>query len=361
MSPILRKIDYIEINGYKSIKSERIDLKKINVLIGANGSGKSNLLSFFYLLKRLYEKNLNLHVALNGGVEKILHNGPKVTKEISFKLKFGKGINDYSATIMRAGNRVLFKNEQLIDNDTIKEIGSLHMESNLKITDISGARIIGDYLEGLRVYHFNDTTDNSAFMKLSHIEKDVFFLYNDGSNLATFLYNIRKNDSKTYNLIVNIIKSVVPYFCDFYLVPNQEGYLYLNWKDKFSDSIYGPTDLSDGTLRFIALTTLFMQPKLPDSIVIDVPELGLHPVAVTKLASMIKSVSDRGCQVIVATQSADLISHFSPENIIVVDLIQGESRFERLSTKDYEVWLADYTIDDLWKRNIINKGQPNFV
>lgn len=296
MSPILKKIDYIEINGYKSIKSERIDLKKINVLIGANGGGKSNLLSFFYLLKRLYEKNLNLHVALNGGVEKILHNGPKVTKEISFKLKFGKGINDYSATIMRAGNRVLFKNEQLIDGDTIKEVGNLHMESNLKNTDNCEAKFIGNYLEGLRVYHFNDTSDNSALLvNSSHVENDVFFLYKDGSNLASFLYNIRENNSRSYNFIVDTIQSVAPYFSDFYFPPNEGSYRTLSWKDRFSDSIYGTTDLSDGTLRFIALTTLFMQPKLPDIIIVDEIELGLHPYAITVIADMIKSVSDRNC------------------------------------------------------------------
>ena len=354
-------MDYIEINGYKSIKSERIDLKKINVLIGANGSGKSNLLSFFYLLKRLYEKNLNLHVALRGGVEKILHNGPKTTNQISFKLEFINDINDYTATIMRAGDRFLFKSERLIDKDTIKEIGNLHMESNLKNTDNRGARLIGHYLEGLRVYHFNDTTFNSAFMKLSHVENDVFFLYSDGSNLAAFLYSIRENNSSSYNFIVDVIQSVAPYFSDFYLVPNEGGYLSLKWKDRFSDSIYGTTDLSDGTLRFIALTTLFMQPKLPDIIIVDEIELGLHPYAIAVIADMIKSVSDRNCQVIVATHSTDLISHFSPEDIIAVDQVKGESKFVRLNNDDYDVWLEDYTIDDLWKRNIINKGQPNFA
>jgi len=93
-------------------------------------------------------------------------------------------------------------------------------------------------------------------------------------------------------------------------VPNANDEVKLQWKDKYSDMVFGATDVSDGTLRFMALTTLFLQPNLPDTIVIDEPELGLHPAAIAKLAAMIQSVAEKGCQVIVATQSTDLISYF---------------------------------------------------
>ena len=125
--------------------------------------------------------------------------------------------------------------------------------------------------------------------------------------------------------------------------------------------VFGATDVSDGTLRFIALTTLFLQPNLPDTIVIDEPELGLHPAAIAKLAAMIQSVAEKGCQVIVATQSTDLISYFEPENIVTVDRIKGETIFKRLSKDSLQQWLDDYTLDDLWKRNIIETGQPNYL
>jgi len=159
---------------------------------------------------------------------------------------------------------------------------------------------------------------------------------------------------------VKTIKSIAPYFSDFYYQPNQEKQIRLQWTDRYSDVVFGVTDLSDGTLRFIALTVLFMQPKLPSIIIIDEPELGLHPTAIAKLAGMIKSASLKGCQIIIATQSTDLISHFSPEDIITVDQIDGESKFKRLNSDDLKQWLEDYTIDDLWKRNIITTGQPNF-
>ncbi len=156
------------------------------------------------------------------------------------------------------------------------------------------------------------------------------------------------------------IQSIAPYFSDFEFIPNNESFIRLQWKDKFSDVIYGINDLSDGTLRFMALTTLFLQPKLPDTIIIDEPELGLHPSAIAKLAGMIKSVASKGCQVIIATQSSDLISHFSPEDIITVDQINGCSKFNRLEADKLKEWLDNYTLDDLWKRNIITTGQPNF-
>ena len=142
--------------------------------------------------------------------------------------------------------------------------------------------------------------------------------------------------------------------------PNSENLVRLQWTDKFSDVIFGATDFSDGTLRFIALTVLFLQPSLPDTIIIDEPELGLHPAAIAKLAGMIKSVSAKKCQVIIATQSTDLISYFLPEDIITVDQVDGASVFERLNNESLQKWLDDYTIDDLWKRNIITGGQPNF-
>jgi predicted ATPase len=215
-------------------------------------------------------------------------------------------------------------------------------------------------LNGLRKYHFHDTSDKSPFTKLSHIENDIFYLYSDGANLSAFLFEIRRKNKIVYNKIIKTIQSIAPYFSDFYFEPNSEKYLRLQWTDKYSEIIFGANDLSDGTIRFIALTALFMQPKLPDTIIIDEPELGLHPTAIAKLAGMIKSVSAKGCQVIIATQSTDLISHFSPGDIITVDQINGNSKFKRLRDDELHQWLEEYTIDDLWKRNIITTGQPNF-
>ena len=215
-------------------------------------------------------------------------------------------------------------------------------------------------MEGFRKYHFHDTGTKSPFTQMSHIENDIYYLYEKGENLAAFLYNIQMVNPKVYQRIVSTIQSVAPYFSDFFFQPNKENYIRLQWKDKFSNVVYGVNDLSDGTIRFIALATLFMQPELPQTIIIDEPELGLHPAAISKLAGLIKSVASKQCQVILATQSTDLISHFEPEDIITVDRISGESVFRRLDSESLSVWLDEYTVDDLWKRNIITSGQPNY-
>lgn len=354
-------MDYIEISGYKSISNERIELKPINILIGANGSGKSNFISFFDFLNRLYNKKLNDYIALSGGDNKILHKGKKNTDRISFRVEFNNGQNGYTSTLVSGVNGFIFTNERLIyKSDWGKDISRSSREARIKDTDNYRATYVIRHLNGFRKYHFHDTSDNSSFTKLSHIENDIFFLYSDGSNLASFLFNIRETDKIVYNKIVKTIKSTAPYFSDFFFEPNPENFIRLQWTDKYSDTIYGATDFSDGTLRFIALTVLFMQPELPDTIIIDEPELGLHPTAIAKLAGMIKSVSAKNCQVILATQSTDLISHFLPEDIITVDQLNGESKFKRLNSDELQHWLDDYTVDDLWKRNIITTGQLSF-
>lgn len=354
-------MDYIKIKGYKSIKEEKIRLKKINLLIGANGSGKSNLLSLFEFLNRLYDQKLNEYIQLHGGENKFLHKGKKNTAAISLKIEFNNGINGYEVLLTSGSEGFIFTQEILYFQGSGWDIHSAYKEAKVKDhNEGMRAGYIRYYLNGLRKYHFHDTSPNSAFTQLTNIENDVYYLYSDGSNLAAFLYNMKANNKIAYKLVIKTIQSIAPFFSDFYLHPNKENYVRLQWTDKFSDNIYGVNEFSDGTMRFIALTTLFMQPNLPNTIIIDEPELGLHPTAIAKLAGMIKSSSAKGSQVIIATQSTDLISHFTAEDVITVDQIDGASKFNRLSTEELSDWLEDYTIDDLWKRKIITTGQPNF-
>jgi predicted ATPase len=160
---------------------------------------------------------------------------------------------------------------------------------------------------------------------------------------------------------VKTIQSIAPFFSDFFFKPNNEGLLRLQWKSKYSSTIYGVNDLSDGTIRFIALSVLFLQPNLPSSIIIDEPELGLHPYAIAKLSGMIQSVAGRNTQVILATQSADLVNYFNPEDIITVDQVEGESKFNRLNNETFKSWLVEYSLGDLWQKNIVSGGQPNAI
>ncbi|MFZ5429854.1 MAG: AAA family ATPase [Bacteroidota bacterium] len=352
-------MDYIKISGYKSIKEIHLDLKPINILIGANGSGKSNFISFFEFLNNLYEKKLSEYVALKGGEDKLLHKGSKNTSELIFEVSFDHKKNGYSAHLIWGEDGLVFKNEFLLyKGDKSRNISTYRNEANIKSTDNSRAPYIKRYLDRLQKYHFHDTSKNSPFTKMSNVGTDSFFLYEEGQNLAAFLFDIRKENKTVYQRIIKTIQSIAPFFSDFFLQPNSEGYLKLTWQDKYGSIVYGPNDFSDGTLRFIALTTLFMQPRLPDTIIIDEPELGLHPFAIAKLAGMIKSAASKGKQVIVATQSMELVNHFTPEDIITVDQVEGESHFKRLQSEDLSHWLEEYSVGELWQRNILRGGQP---
>lgn len=351
-------MDYVEIKGYKSIKEAKVDLHPINILIGANGSGKSNFLSFFEFLDNLYDKKLQEYVGLRGGVEKFLHNSSDSSNLISGHMAFDKGVNSYSFEIQKSADSFVISKEVLWYYKNDLEYKGYTKEAQIKNNDWHRGRYIKKHIIGHKKYHFHDTGQNSPFNSSQHYENDSIVLYSQGENLAPILLRIKKENPKIYLRIIKNIQSIAPYFSDFILEPNESGYLKLFWQDKYSQYIYGVNDLSDGTLRFIALATLFMQPKLPKTIVIDEPELGLHPLAIAKLSSMIQSAAGKESQIIMATQSADLINYFKPEDIIAVDQENGCSVFNRLNTYKLKKWLEEYSLGTLWQKNIINKAQP---
>jgi len=353
-------IDYIEIKGYKSIKELRFDIKSINVLIGANGVGKSNFISFFRFLNNAYNQNLANYVSKNGGVNKFLYRGRKITKRIEYKISFDSDTNAYRM-ILEPGEEKFVVISELMSYKRGSEydIASGGYETNIRKDGGFKAQYIRRYLETLKVYHFHDVGKDSPFNSDSKIN-DCYSLSSNGENLASVLYHYKNEEAQVYNRIVKTIQAIAPYFLDFVLKPNSDNeYIRLAWQEKDNELVYGVTDFSDGTMRFVALVTLFLQPNLPKAIIIDEPELGLHPTAIAKLAGLIKSASQRYCQVVLATQSVELVNCFAPEDIVVVDKKAGESTLSRLDSKELGSWLEEYSIGDLWKQNIINKGQPS--
>ena len=351
-------MDEITIRGYKSIRDQTVEIRPINVLIGGNGAGKSNFISFFQFLRALHAERLESSVNLAGGTRRLLYHGPAATSELGATLRL-EGGTTYSFKLMERDSIFHFEEEEFCYNKDCQQLAASGTESNLHRLGLSAkTHSLVEFLKYLRVYHFEDTGSNSPFTQLSHQANDAYYLYFDGSNLAAILNRIRAFENLAYRRIVKVIRSVADYFEDFFFQPNEKHFLRLQWRDRYSDYVYGPEDLSDGTLRYIALTALFLQPELPKLIIIEEPELGLHPRAIAKLSGMIKQASRRGSKVIVATQSTALISYFEPEDIITVDNVDGASQFNRLRMEDLEQWLEEYTLGDLWSRNIIVGGQP---
>ncbi len=362
----MSSLDRIEIKGFKSIHELDLELRPLNVLIGANGAGKTNFISAFQLLNQIVEGNLQLFVARSGGADALLYFGQKVTSEICIRLHFGR--NGYAVRLApSAQDTLIFADEDywyhgrgyLRPHEV--SLGSGHKETQLHEEARRGGGRIADYvLKGLKswkVYHFHDTSDSAKIKQTGDIG-DNAVLRPDASNLAAFLYLLRENHWEHYDRIIRTIRLAAPFFGDSTLRPSpfNSNKIQLEWHEKDSDAYFNANSLSDGTLRFVCLTTLLLQPTLPSTILIDEPELGLHPYAITLLASMLQSVATK-TQVIVSTQSVSLVNQFSPEDIIVVDRENGQSVFKFLKAKEIESWLEEYGLGDLWEKNILG-GRP---
>jgi len=365
-------LERIHVKGFKSFDKLELELKPINVLIGANGSGKSNFISLFKMLNRMMEDGLQIYVAQNGGPDQILHYGRKITEKLEIELWFKRGnfAKRYSCILTPAEDKLLveeeatyFHNRRKFKSPYIdKIIKSLDEKSSLPLWSKKYKRVakyVYNALQSWRVYHFHDTSPSARVKQLGDIN-DNAFLQPDAGNLAAFLYLLREKYFKEYQNIVETIRLAAPFFGDFILRPNpfNPERIRLEWKEPGVDTIFGPNAFSDGTLRFICLTTLFMQPKgfLPSTIILDEPELGLHPSAIKLLSDMVHSVS-KYTQILLATQSVTLVNQFTPEEVLVVDRVNGISTIKRLNEKEIEHWLKDYSIGELWEKNILG-GRP---
>ena len=369
-------VQKLTVKGYKSIKSlVGFELRALNVLIGANGAGKSNFLSLFRFLSSLVGDNFQLDVQKAGGPNALLYFGSKVTPQMDLELQFspkqGKDTafeNSYGLSLAATQDgRLVFAREQVSvrgDFDRSYELGSGHELAKLR-TDRDSAsakvsRYVREKMGSWRQYHFHDTGDLSP-MKARHGINDNLRLKPDGSNLAAYLRELNLHYEDSYRRVVETVRRVAPFFGDFVFRDDASETIQLEWTERgMPDTPWKANALSDGTLRFICLATLLQQPdwQKPDTILIDEPELGLHPFAINLLADMLKEAAESK-QVIVSTQSVELLNAFTAEDVIVVQREQEETTFKRLNSNDLSDWLVDdYSLGDLWKRNILG-GRPS--
>lgn len=347
------------IDGYKSIQHTDVELRPINILIGSNGVGKTNFISFFKLINIIYEQRLHNYTMQNSA-ERLFHYGLKQTSELKGYLAFGD--NAYEVRLQARDNGSLFIAEERSYYQSSSFNVSNIDESQIKNSSTYRDRWLRDYLQSYKIFHFHDTSKGAPLRSSANIN-DNRYLKTDGSNLPAFLFMLQEKYPKTLRRIELTIRSVMPYFGNFSLAPSllDESQINLQWSDiENNEKYFDANDLSDGSIRFIALATLLLQPILPKVIIIDEPELGLHPTAIVKLAGMIKSVASRGCQIIVSTQSVNLINNFDAEDIITVDRKDKQSTFNRLNNDTLQHWLNDYSLGELWTKSIIN-GQPTLL
>lgn len=367
------KLRQVYLSGYKSIDKagQTIPLGDITVLLGANGSGKSNLISFFKMLNFMTEGTLKQYVGREGAT-RLLHYGPKKTESIFFGLDFGtEDIRSRYEIALSYGlpDRLFIGSEKIVchgDGKGPQEyvLDGRDGESGLKTDPRPVCEVLYNLLSGICFYQFHDTSDTAKIKDRGYVD-DARYLRSDGGNLAAFLKMLKEHSEfyRYYDRIIRHIRRIMPQFGDFDLtpVPGNRDYVRLNWRDSAgSDYLFDPGQISDGSLRFMALSALLLQPPdlMPTFIVLDEPELGLHPLAIRELAGLVRSASQK-TQVLLATQSSSLINEFLAEDLVVLERDEESqcSLFKKLDCESLKEWLGRYSLSDLWEKNVIG-GQP---
>ena len=365
----MSKIDMLTVEGFKSIRLlKNFKLGDLNILIGANGVGKSNFVGYFKMLHELVEGRLKLWTSKQGGADRILSYGIKETTALNSSIQFENNRYLFSLLPTMDAN-FTFSYEELhqnsIDDVAFTKFGSGQNEAELKNSALQGTseeyvKICYSTIANIKVFHFHDTSETAAMKRVCSLH-DNDILRSDAANLAAYLYKLSKENTNAYNQICKTVRLAVPFFDDFVLKPTQlesgEQQIRLLWKQRDSDYALWPSQLSDGSIRFICLVTALLQPNPPTTLIIDEPELGLHPYAITLLGALLRSASKR-MQVIVSTQSVPLLNEFELEDLIVVEREKGASVFKRLKQADFESWLEDYSVGELWEKNILG-GRPS--
>jgi len=374
-------LNKISIQGFKSIRNlKEFPLNPgLNVFIGANSAGKSNFVEFFKLMEQMALNGLNGYVAQFGGAETFFFQGSEVTEAIIVELLFPDyGYSFYlhpttTDKVLVGFERASYKTENegrpyLNENIILKPISGKEHESmlfsgltlNRHPSEVALRQIIGSW----QVYHFQNTSAFSSMRKPTSIHNQDE-LFPDGSNLSAFLWHLKHENETTYEKIVSAVQFIFPAFEDFELKPEKSGNasddrtVKLCWKQKGTRYVFQPWQMSDGTLRYLTLVTALMQPRPPSTIVIDEPELGLHPNALGFLAGLMHSAAHE-TQLIVATQSPDLLKTMEPEDVVIVHNRDGESIFERLEREPLAAWIEEYSLSDLWLKNVIQAG-PDYA
>ena len=374
-------IDSVRIRGFRSLKDVEISgLPKAAVMIGANGSGKSNFIRFFEMLSwMLRAQQLGEFVGRHGGADDQLYGGnaltPRMDAEITLRTEQGR--NDYRFALEYAHpDRFLFTEEAFRFHRAGIEVPTEprweyltigHGESMIveaaqsygysEEVNTTTARVVVNLLRSCAVHQFHDTSFRSS-LKMNWDITENHSLRSDGGNLAPILHRLEREDLARYNLICRHIRRMLPVF-ERFVLNESYGKVYLRWQAQGMDKTIGAHLTSDGSLRLFALITLLNLPgeMLPDVILLDEPELGLHPSAVSLIGAMISSLSEER-QVILATQSPLLVDSFQLEEIIVTEMEDGQTRFRKLNSDEYRRWLEDgYTSGDLWQTNLLG-GRP---
>lgn len=366
-------IKNISVSGFKSFRRvDRFEPRPLNVLIGTNGSGKSNFLTLFKLLSHMYATmdGFSGFVGKQGGASALLFGGPKLTESIRVQLvlQTERGENDCEFRVTQGVRNTLIFNEERYrfrpkGVPVVPDQGWItcgHGHENPVLNHLAGdgqqtAKVIRGLLRSVEVFQFHDTSFNSP-LRRGWDSSETHFFRTEGGNVPALLLAMRENQPDRYRHFVEVCRIALPFLDDFVLEVTN-GQVHLDWKERWnSDNRFSAHQASDGMLRFVALMTLLHQAPedMPEVLVIDEPELGLHPAALSVVMDYVKSAAENGCQVFLATQSLSLIDMCEPEDVVVVERdSDGASTLRRLDRDQLAIWLEDYSLSQLWQSNTL--------
>ncbi len=364
--------------------SLEIAIGSLNVLVGANGSGKSNLIEVLNLIRNT-PKDFAGEIGDGGGVAEYLWQGKPKSKRVlavitvnSLPAGVLKPLN-YSLTFTRDSAHVKIVDERIQNRlpDKGHDKPYLYFDFNhgrpvlnvagssrsLKREEVDPQRSIlsqrqdpdqypevtylGKFFTSFRLYRNWEFGPDSSIRDLYSASQKNDYLEEDISNLGLMLNRLRS--------LPETSSSLIDYLKLFYsgaedvLTPIQGGLIDLRIQESGGISIPA-SRLSDGTLRWLSLLAILLNPAPPPVVCIEEPELGLHPDMIGPLADLLRSASEK-MQLFVTTHSADLIDALSdtPEAVIVCDKVNGETRLRRLEKKELSSWLDTYTLGQLWR------------
>ncbi|WP_460769092.1 AAA family ATPase [Mariniluteicoccus flavus] len=362
----------LRVRGFRSIRDLELPLtSEVTLLVGANGSGKSNLIAALEILGRIVDGTLQAEILRGGGLAAQLHRGVRGEDADTIILDVWGETQETFTGPIRNGYRVALTSASddtaLLDETTLmhqldkyphpydRPLG-LGRESRLKAAagEHPANQYVLDVLSDCRVFHFDDTSADAPPLRRAALADDVT-LHGDARNLAAVLLSMRTQQPVRYQRVVRSIRAVAPFFDDFVLEPHGESVL-LRWREKGMDVTFPGSALSSGSLRFICLATLLQQPNAPATIVLDEPELGLHPFAIHQLADLLHEAA-QGRRIVAATQSVTLLGQFSVDEVAIVARDLGATTVRRPESAELGAWLEDYSLGELWEMNLLG-GRP---
>ncbi|MCH9036693.1 MAG: AAA family ATPase [Chloroflexi bacterium] len=343
-------ISKITIKNYKSLENVTLNLGPLTVLVGANGSGKSNILDALMFLKSMVTPEQLAHEVLEprGRYESVVWGG-EIKRAIAFRVSWqDQQLNSGACLTYSLDLGYEYRRERgVITKEKIETNGNPPFQRDdsgrVTFTRKDGSSVSEHTFPELSVFGIpsvQDIAEVASLLKLTRnwelynfeyrgmrppqpVRKE-YRLSETGNNLSTVLHAIYSSKPLIFSEVFESVKVAVPTAEALFSDLTEDGKTYVALKEKDVPQPVGSWGLSDGTLFALALSTALLTPQIPGLLCLESPDASLHPYVMEHVAELLKSAS-RKTQVIVTTHSPYLLDYLPPESIVVVEKVKGKT------------------------------------